>query len=1574
MRLILATVLMLGALISEGAHAQASLQDDVVIMRRVIAKRTKAVLEQPGNGEDSGYYSWKASAWQQSGTCGETGTQTRQVWCEKTGGTKVGDAYCYGNGSGPKPVEQMEALITQTCEYQWKSGSWQGEVPSCGSATQTRVNTCVSRNGVEASPSNCKGTPPETQQTVKNYAGCDFTWAAGEWNKLDAFCGEVTQTRPIYCRASDGSRAPDEYCANSGDAPDASYTYNFPACNPDGTSDSNTKGWVTGEWTEAPEEGCGKFYVSRKVQCVNGNGNVLSDAECGQNKPATEQSIDVTSTCKFSWQYGPTQPAPQGCGTVFATRSVNCVRSDGAVAPGEACGLGERPESQFPETDYSQCKFEWNVADWSEWSSSCGDATRTRAVTCKRSDGNTVDDSSCGADRPASTETSYVTTGCGIAWSASPWRSESTCAANTLMTRDVSCRRSDGQILPDESCAGAKPEQEKHEDDFSTCSYTWSVGEYGEPSTTCGTATVSRTVSCQRSDGARVSEDQCNGAGEKPQASYEVEMATSCTYKWESGDWQEPVAACGATVQNRVNRCIRSDGKTVAGTFCTEAEPARTRPAEDFSTCTYKWFVSQWNNDGSCGDSAVQTRTVACQRSEGTNVADVFCADAGAKPAASQTVTDYTGCKYAWKSIPGTWSSTCSTSATRTNTVTCGRSDGATVGEEYCSADTKPPVSETQENLTQCTYVGTYDSWTTCRAQTQGATQGTQTGTLVSCRRSDNTTVANSFCDATQTRSCSVEVERYVRAPYIVDDANTLPTSVRQTTPVNSAVLKLGVTSTQCWDKQTNTSVSASTCANLPTGTNVYDIIEVPATILPSLREVYVNQADLQAVIPYGGIMLGYQIYTVCSNPNYSKVMIQEASAAVQYGVNCGTPDNPSKYVRATGSMTDPDSFTTTKDKNTDYSANRLNLVVGGTVCWDTSKNAAASSSAKCTYLPTGSNIYDIVGIPATFVSGLREVYVNQTDLQAAMPYGGNIAGYSVYNNFCTAGWTVSVGPVGGKQTWTVRCGTPEDPSSYVRAADKLHDPANYTGIPTSVRQGNIENKNSFNLLVVGTLCRDVTKNVTVANSKCQYLETGANVYDVVTVPATYVKDLREVYINSADVTAALPYGGTAFNNSVSTVCTNGQTVTVMTTGGVAQNWTLRCGTPDSADNYSREIASLRDPAAYAAAQVPYYNYNKESATTLRITVASTTCIDKRTGATAASIKCNYLTTGANGFDYIDVPATQVAGLHEIYVQKDDIVAKAPYVSTITGTNGSGYQVKNSAFCNNVSFLTYTAGSSIYASTLQCGAPDSEQNYEKRATYLNDPYFQNALTTAQRNVNVSTASKMTFVVDTVACYDKRTGTLASAAKCNYISTADNVNEVYEVNATYVDNLREVYFDKTQLLAKYPRMTNMRYGNGSATNLTNLCNGTVAVYVQGPAGRVAYKAYCDRPADTADHYVYAPIRLGDIYTYYNSSTGRTMNQSTSGSLIYAVALMRCYDTNTGSLATDQNKCDYIPKPVTVNSQFTVPATWDTVAKTINVSRSAMKAQHHSVTPDTAFNDVCGANFTTNIGTAKVVCQP
>lgn len=298
-------------------------------------------------------------------------------------------------------------------------------------------------------------------------------------------------------------------------------------------------------------------------------------------------------------------------------------------------------------------------------------------------------------------------------------------------------------------------------------SYSWYTSGWSSCSNSCGSGTQSRTVYCRRSDGAQVSDSYCSGS--KPARSQNCQAYNGCTYSWQTGSWGSctggsgtwqysawtPTSGCGTVTQSRTASCVanansasrtrsvtcrRSDGTTVADSYCGGGKPASSgacTPTSGFScgtqgplsqqatltnTCRYEWAVGDWSAPSSaCSESATQTRSVVCKRSDGTTVADSSCG--APKPPTTQTVVELSGCTYSWDPsgfgpceggtfswLAGEWSPDmgCGTveqtrtvscavdagSGTRAQTVSCRRSDGVQVAEALCDAGSRPATLE----------------------------------------------------------------------------------------------------------------------------------------------------------------------------------------------------------------------------------------------------------------------------------------------------------------------------------------------------------------------------------------------------------------------------------------------------------------------------------------------------------------------------------------------------------------------------------------------------------------------------------------------------------------------------------------------------------------------------------------------------------------------------------------------------------------------------------------------------------------------------------------------------------------
>ena len=516
--------------------------------------------------------------------------------------------------------------------------------------------------------------------------------------------------------------------------------------------------WGTGSWG-ACTGGSGSWSYSAWSPSTGGYCTSslyqTRSAYCNINANSGTQTRSVTCM-----NISTGKPAPNFyCRTTAPSSVESCTPTSTSI-----CGA-EAPTSTTT-SDYSGCGYNWITGGWSGPSSSCSSsATETRSVQCQRSDGTIVSNSACNAStEPPSTQTVSSYSGCSYSWSYGSWGSctggsgswnysawspaagsyctsslsqsrTASCVANSgsgSQSRSATCVRSDGTPVASSYCSTSS-EQATSESctptsgyscgtegsltnsvaDYGGCSYSWVTSAWSAPSSTCSTsATETRTVSCQRSDGTTVASSYCTASTE-PSSSQTLSVTSGCSYTWSSGSWGSCTGGSG--------NWTYTPWSPASGTYCTsKLDQTRT---------------------GSCditAGSGSQTRTVTCQRSDGTTVASSYCTatepaasqsctptsvNCGTEAALSQTVSDYGGCTYSWQASgfgaciggSGTWSYTAWTptcgsgtftqtrsgtcnpntgSATQTQTVSCQRSDGTTVADTYCSISTEPPLSQ----------------------------------------------------------------------------------------------------------------------------------------------------------------------------------------------------------------------------------------------------------------------------------------------------------------------------------------------------------------------------------------------------------------------------------------------------------------------------------------------------------------------------------------------------------------------------------------------------------------------------------------------------------------------------------------------------------------------------------------------------------------------------------------------------------------------------------------------------------------------------------------------------------------
>lgn len=608
-------------------------------------------------------------------------------------------------------------------QYRWETSDWYIDRQACGSTTQTRLIGCVDSTGHAAPDEMCRTVRPQLTRTVEDYSTCGYSWSAtpGQW---DSTCS-TTASRPVTvsCMRQDGQKAADEMC-------DASRR---PAERETGqVTGGCSYRWSASEWKPWKDTCATRTERERIVSCMRSDEGAADPALCSGPAPAATETGSNYEGCGYSWTPGPwSEPSSTCSATAESTRTIGCTRSDGEAVDASFCSAATAPPTKQTQESYSGCTYGWTPGTYGEWSSRCSaSATRTREVRCTRSDGSAASSEQCSGAKPATQETSAVYEGCTYAWSAGEWSTPSTCAAGVSKTRTVTCMRSDGTPSDPSTCGQqTRPADVEALPDYAGCTYAWSPS-YGPWSSTCSdNATRSLISTCVRQDGATVADTLCTAT--RPSGTQTAAVYTGCSYAWSAGNWSDWSGHCTpASTRTRSVTCLRGGTSTVDASLCdAAAKPADSESHADYSQCGYVWSTGEWQTPSSmCSATATQTRTVTCTNS-GTHetAADTLCTDA--KPSATKTTPTYAGCTFSWKTGEwGSWSSTCSNTATRNRTVECVRSDGTTVSYGDCPGTMPAQKDGPTKIVTDCGGVltnpgfeaGSLQGWTVGRTGTVG--------------------------------------------------------------------------------------------------------------------------------------------------------------------------------------------------------------------------------------------------------------------------------------------------------------------------------------------------------------------------------------------------------------------------------------------------------------------------------------------------------------------------------------------------------------------------------------------------------------------------------------------------------------------------------------------------------------------------------------------------------------------------------------------------------------------------------------------------------------------------------------
>lgn len=636
------------------------------------------------------------------------------------------------------PLERMSPTTAVDPTFSWMETSASCST-TCGTGTRTTSYQCQDVSQFDVTTGTFGAAEPDAQcvsvlgakpapstTACAVYSGCTFDWVKPpvivtpipiDENPVGRpGCGQVQREFNPRCERTDGTvmaTGDHAFCRNdlpdyndvvSGDPDALGYdrtVIETASCNP------TDHEWKVGTWSGYSSTCSTTALRTRTVACQRKfDASSAPDTACAGPKPATSDVTAQYGSCSYTAEFGAWGAWSSECSaTANRTRSVQCRRSNGDVVATAECtsrGIAVAPTSETAAR-YGSCTYSRvNPDAWSAWSSTCSaSADRSREYECRRSNGEIVADSECTSRGIilSEKENQAVYSGCNYNWQSGAWSGwSSSCSTSAVRTRSVSCKRDPlGTTVADSYCASSKPGTSEVATQYGGCSYSatnW-TGWSAWSSTCSASANRTQTAECRRSDGAIVAASECTSRGIPLSQSDTAPNYSGCGYSASFGPWSGWSSTCSASAtRSRTASCVRSDGTVVAGPECTNRGIAMSPTNEtsaQYGGCSYSWNAGAWSGwSSTCSPSATRTRSVSCQRSDGSFVSDASCGTA--KPGTSEVAAQYGGCSY--DASFGNWSS-CS-SGSQSRSVTCTRSDGVQVAASNCGITVNPSSEESR--------------------------------------------------------------------------------------------------------------------------------------------------------------------------------------------------------------------------------------------------------------------------------------------------------------------------------------------------------------------------------------------------------------------------------------------------------------------------------------------------------------------------------------------------------------------------------------------------------------------------------------------------------------------------------------------------------------------------------------------------------------------------------------------------------------------------------------------------------------------------------------------------------------
>ncbi|KAG7523510.1 hypothetical protein JOB18_048859 [Solea senegalensis] len=625
---------------------------------------------------------WQYSAWSQcSKTCGR-GSRSRESYCMNNLGRRLVDREC----------NEYRRVVTEACNDQpcpkWTASEWSECLVTCGKGMRHRQVSCT-MGAAEKKLSEHLCDLSSKPQTV---GSCELpecaSWQVGVWGACSVTCGHGYQIRAVRCVSGNYGNTVDDRECNAAARPRDSQDCELPGCpwaspiqstpRPDNSAQLLIQ-WRYGSWT-ACSVSCGKGKRERYVSCRDAQGGVADESYCAHLSRPPESSA-CFSPCG-QWRAGEWSPCSVTCGIGRTTRQVVCSNYHQPVDL-SFCDPDEKPVTEqectaapcpsvyhrqhinnqpygYPQDpghhpghsswNVPSADNQWRTGPWGACSSTCAGGFQRRVVVCQDADGRS--NSFCD-ERVKPAESKSCDSGPCPLWNYGVWGECTQSCGGGRRTRLVVCQRPNGQRLNDYNCDILEKPPDMEQCNLQPCpgSASWHRQPWKPCSVTCGRGTKTREIACVLQNQTKIEEEHC-GRLPRPQTRKAC-RAQGCP-TWKANKWKECSVTCGAGVQTRdVNCRLKGSGRVREDLCDARQRPAVTQPCQTAECTHFSWVAGEWKEcNATCGEG-MRSRKVSCTGpGMMTPVQDDYC-EPSSRPVSHQGCQGLP-CQYTW--ITGEWS------------------------------------------------------------------------------------------------------------------------------------------------------------------------------------------------------------------------------------------------------------------------------------------------------------------------------------------------------------------------------------------------------------------------------------------------------------------------------------------------------------------------------------------------------------------------------------------------------------------------------------------------------------------------------------------------------------------------------------------------------------------------------------------------------------------------------------------------------------------------------------------------------------------------------------------------------